>query len=187
MRKFVGIIMMALAITSCGGSNETQITEPAKTPDAAPTAPAPEATPQSDQPGVIPVEVAACDLLTAEDVAAAAGLAVIEMRDEPPITCVFDFGDSTGVQLWVTIEDGQGRFAGPANLLSEYLLLEAKGDATVIADVGEQAVCCPFRTIAVDAGEGRFIALSVNGGYGELGEPRDVLVSLARLALERLG
>ena len=33
-----------------------------------------------------------------------------------------------------------------------------------------------------DAGEGRFIALGVVGRYGELSEPRDVLV---RLAVER--
>jgi hypothetical protein len=62
----------------------------------------------------------------------------------------------------------------------------ADGEAEFIDEVGEQALCCPFRAIAVDAGGGRFIAVSVGGGYTELAEPRDVLVSLARAALGRL-
>lgn len=175
---------------ACGGSEaDTDTTDAAAQEADAPTAAAaPTASEQTSPSGdVVPVEVAPCDLLTADEVQAATGLPVVEVRDEPPIDCVFDLGDDAGVEVWVTIEDGQGRFRGPANLFTQYMLREADGEAEGIAEVGERAVCCPFRTIAVDAGGGRFIAVLVNGGYGELAEPRDALVSLAQTAVDRLG
>ncbi len=63
----------------------------------------------------------------------------------------------------------------------------AEGSAETVPDLGVAAVYSQaFRGLAVDAGSGRFIGLGVNGGYGELAEPRDVLIELAAAALGRL-
>jgi hypothetical protein len=130
------------------------------------------------------VEVPPCDLVNVDEVAAAAGLSVAESRDEPPISCVFDFGEEAGVAIFVHVDDGEGRFGAPAALFDDYM---AEGSAEIIPDLGVAAVYVEgFRGLAVDAGGGRFIALGVNGGYGELAEPRDVLIALATAALGRL-
>jgi hypothetical protein len=179
-RTIAGLMVMLAVMTACGGSSDTGGDSPEAEPDAVAT------TSASETAEVVAMDIAPCDLLTADEVAAATGLAVEEVRDEPPIDCVYDLGADAGVDVYVTIEDGQGRLAAPANLLEEYLLLVADGEAEVVTGVGEQAVCCPFRAIAVDAGGGRFIAVSVGGLYTELAEPRDVLISLAETALGRL-
>ncbi len=137
--------------------------------------------------GVVSVEVPPCDLLTADEVSAAAGLTVTESRDEPPISCVFDFGEENGVAIFVNVEDGEGRLAGPASIFDNYMAMVADGSAEIVPDLGAAAVYAQgFRGLVVDAGGGRFFGLGVNGGYGELAEPKDVLIELAVAALGRL-
>ena len=160
-RTIAGLMVMLAVMTACGGSSDTGGDSPEAEPDAVATTSASASA--SETAEVVAMDIAPCDLLTADEVAAATGLAVEEVRDEPPIDCVYDLGADAGVDVYVTIEDGQGRLAAPANLLEEYLLLVADGEAEVVTGVGEQAVCCPFRAIAVDAGGGRFIAVSVGG------------------------
>lgn len=136
---------------------------------------------------VVPVEVPPCDLLTADEVSAAAQLTVAETRDEPPISCVFDFGKEIGVAIFINVDDGEGRSRAPAAVFDGYMAMVADGSAEIVPDLGAAAVYAQeFRGLAVDAGGGRFIALGVNGGYGELAEPRDVLIELAATAVGRL-
>jgi hypothetical protein len=188
LRALVGAIVLVLVLAGCGASGGTAepsvATGGSVTTTQAATTQAAITTAGGDE--IVPIDAAPCDLLTADEVAAATGLAVEEVRDEPPISCDFRLGPDAGVYIEVIIEDGQGRLGGAANLLSEYLLLVEDGEAEVVADVGEQAVCCPFRTIAVDAGGGRFFAVGVGGGYTELAEPLEVLLSLAKSILDRL-
>jgi hypothetical protein len=182
-RALAVLIVLLLLVAGCGdGGGTAQTTGP--TDGVATTTLAATTAAAGDE--VVPLDAAPCDLVTADEVAGATGLTVEEVRDEPPISCAFDLGPDAGVYVEVIVEDGQGRLGGAANLLREYLLLVEDGEAEVIADVGEQAVCCPFRTIAVDAGGGRYFAVSVGGGYTELAEPLEVLVSLARSILDRL-
>jgi len=174
--KPAGLLLVLVVLAGCGGGESAVET----TTTAATTS----STVTGDP--VVPIEVSPCDLLTAEEVEAATGLAVEEVRDEPPISCAFDLGTEAGVRIEVIIEDGEGRFGGAANLLREYLLLVDAGEAQLITDVGDRAVCCPFRAIAVDAGGGRYFAVAVGGGYGQLAEPLAVLVRLAESVLDRL-
>jgi hypothetical protein len=180
LRKLIGLAAVLLSLAGCGGGDAAETTAPATTATTALAATAAEGS------EVVPIEAEPCDLLTVEEVEAATGLTVEEVRDEPPIYCDFDLGSEAGVYLQVIIEDGEGRFGGPANLLEEYLLLVDQGEAEMIGGLGEQAVCCPFRAIAVDAGGGRFFAVAVGGSYAELAEPLEVLVTLARSVLGRL-
>jgi hypothetical protein len=132
---------------------------------------------------VVPLDARPCDLLTAEDVGAATGLTADAGREDGPVTCAYDLGTDTGVSIFVAIEDGQGRFSGAASLYTAYL--DEEGE--MIAGIGESAVYMQaFRAIAVDAGNGRFFAVGVNGGYSELAEPRDALVELATVGLGNL-
>ncbi len=135
----------------------------------------------------VAVEVAPCDLLTAEEVSLATGLNVEEVVEDPPITCIFDLGVEAGVDVFVAVDDGQGRVGGPAAVFEAYTALIEDGEAEAVADLGEGAVYAPgFRGLAVDAGGGRFIGLGINGGFQHLQDPRDVLIHLAAAALERL-
>jgi hypothetical protein len=125
--------------------------------------------------------------LSVADVVAATGLEVLEAHNEPPISCVFDLGPDGTEAIFVSLEDGEGRSIGPAAVFDSYVELVAAGDAQEISGVGEQAIFAPsYRGLVVDVGQGDFIALGVNGGYGALSEPRDVLISLARSVLSRL-
>lgn len=72
---------------------------------------------------VAALEVSPCDLLTPDEVLAATGLAVEEVRDEPPITCVFDLRVDAGVDVYVTVDDGRGRLGGPAAAFEPYTAL----------------------------------------------------------------
>lgn len=182
LRTVAAAVVLLMVSAGCGGGSTAETTAPTETT----VAPATTATTGVVDSGVVPLEVSPCDLLTAPEVEAATGLTVVEVRDEPPITCAFDLGPEAGVYIHTIIEDGEGRLGGAANLLQEYLLLVEGGEAELVADVGEQAVCCPFRTIAVDAGGGRFFAVGVGGGYGALAEPLEVLLTLARAVLGRL-
>lgn len=184
--RLTWMVLLMVVLAGCGGGG-TAVTDTAPESTAASSTAASETTTTTvEAGGIVPLEVPPCDLLTAEEVEAATGLLVEEVRDEPPISCVFDLASEAGEYIEVIIEDGQGRFGGAANLLSEYLLLVEDGEAEVVGDVGEQAVCCPFRAIAVDAGGGRFFAVAVGGGYGALAEPLEVLVTLAGSVLGRL-
>jgi len=136
---------------------------------------------------VVAVEVPPCDLLTADEVASATGLEVEGVIEDGAITCVFDLGTEAGVDVFVGVDDGQGRLGGPAALFEAYTTMIVDGEAEAIAGLGERAVYTPvFRGLAIDAGGGRYISLGVNGGYQQLQEPRDVLTTPATAALARL-
>lgn len=177
---------IAVVVAACGGQasdQESVTTNAPATTAPATTAPAP-ATAEGE---VVPVDADPCDLMEIEEVATAAGLSVDEARNESSISCVFDFGEEAGVAIFVNVEDGAGRLSGPASLFDNYMATVADGSAEVIPDLGAAAVYSQdFRGLAIDAGGGRFIALGVSGGYGELAEPRDVLIELAAIALDRL-
>lgn len=180
MRRVGTLFGAVLLLAACGGES---VSDTSVGTDAA----AVTTTSAATEAEVVPVEAPPCSLLTADEVAAATGLTVAETRDEPPISCVFDFGEEVGVAIFVNVEDGEGRFAAPASMFDNYMGMVADGSAEIVPDLGVAAVYAQqFRGLAVDAGGGRFIALGVNGGYGELAEPRDVLIELAAAALARL-
>jgi hypothetical protein len=169
-----------LLLAACGGEVVPETSVGTDAPATTTANPAAEAE-------VVPVEAAPCSLVTVDEVAAAAGLTVVESREEPPISCVYDFGEEAGVAIFVNIDDGEGRFIAPASMFDNYMGMVAEGSAEIVPDLGVAAVYAQgYRGLAVDAGGGRFIALGVNGGYGELAEPRDVLIELAAAALGRL-
>ena len=178
MRRMVWVLSGAgLLLAACGGDAAPDTT-------AATEAPAATTTTAAADVGVVPMDVSPCALVTVEEVAAAAGLQVVESGADGPISCVFDFGEQTGVAIFLNIDDGEGRFGAPASVFESYMATEG---AESIPGLGEAAVYVQgFRGLAVDAGDGRYIGLGVNGGYGELAEPRDVLVELAAAALGRL-
>ena len=183
MIRVVGLLCgLALLLAACGAE--------AAVPDTTFGADAPSTTTSTSaavEPDVVPVVVSPCSLVNEEEVAAAAGLTVSEIRDEPPISCVFEFGEEVGVAIFVNVDDGEGRFGAPAGLFDEYMAMVADGSAEIVSGLGVAAVYVQgFRGLAVDAGGGRFIGLGVNGGYAELSEPRDVLIDLAGAALGRL-
>ena len=125
--------------------------------------------------------------MTAEEVSTATGLDVVEVLDDPPLSCIFDLGPDAGVDVFVSVDDGQGRMAGPAAVLEAYAPLLDGGEAEVIAGLGENAIYAPgFRGLAVDAGDGVFIAVGINGGFRELQEPREPLIELMSAALGRI-
>ena len=133
------------------------------------------------------IETAPCDLVTSDEVATATGLAVGEATEQPPLSCVFPTGNDSGVDVYVNADDGQGRGSGPAAVFAAYGDLAANGSAESVAGIGEGAFYSQgFRTLVVDAGGGRFIAVGVNGGYQALDAPRDALIAIATAALGRL-
>ena len=188
--RMAGMLCGALLLlAACGGETVPDTTIGTDAPDTSvgTDVPATTTTSSAAEPAVVPVEASPCSLVTADEVAAATGLTVVESRDEPPISCVFDFGEDVGVAIFVSVDDGEGRSAAPAALFDGYMAKVAEGSAEPVPDLGIAAVYSQgFRGLAVDAGGGRFIGFGVNGGYGELAEPRDVLVELAAAALGRL-
>ena len=178
-RIFAALCCVAL-LAACGGDGTTAGDMPPGSNPAADTAST------TTTAGVVPIEVLPCDLLTPEEVAAATGLDVEAMVEEPPITCVFDLGAEAGVDVFVSIDDGRGRAAGPAAVFEAYATAD-NAEAEIVGGLGDGAFYEPgYRGLAVDAGGGRFIGLGVNGGFQELADPRDALVELAALALGRL-
>lgn len=179
--RTVGVLCGAiLLLAACGGEDSQETSAVA---DAAPTT---STTAAAEQETVL-VSVSPCDLVSAEEVSAAAGLTVAESGAESPISCVFDFGEEAAVAIFVNVDGGEGRFGAPASLFEEYMAMVPEGSAELVPDLGVAAVYAQgFRGLAVDAGDGRFIGFGVNGGYGELAEPRDVLIELAVAALGRL-
>lgn len=180
-RIVAALCCVVLLLAACGGDGTTAGDMPPGTDPAADAASTTATT-----AGVVPIEVPPCDLLTPEEVAAATGLEVEAMVEEPPITCVFDLGADAGVDVFVSIDDGQGRMAGPAAVFQAYAGAD-NAEAEVVGGLGEGAFYEPgYRGLAVDAGGGRFIGLGVNGGFQELADPKEALVELAALALGRL-
>ena len=179
--RTVGVLCgVMLLFAACGGETAPETSAAA---DAAPTT----STTAAAEQETVSVAVSPCDLVTADEVTAAAGLTVAESGTESPISCVFDFGEEAAVAIFVNVDDGEGRFGAPASLFENYMAMVAEGSAELVPDLGAAAVYVQgFRGLAVDAGDGRFIAFGVNGGYGELAEPRDVLIELAVAALGRL-
>ncbi len=104
------LVCVVVLLTACGDTPSSPTTS---TAGAAPTS---TTTAAGVGPDVVAVEVAPCDLVTAEEVAAVTGLVVAEVRDEQPISCVFDFGEDAGVGIFVSVDDGQGRLSAPAAL-----------------------------------------------------------------------
>ncbi len=133
------------------------------------------------------MDVAPCDLVTAADVEAATGLTVVATDDDPILPsngCVFDVGVSA--EVFVSVDDGQGRSTGPAALFEAYLDTDG---AEMIPDLGTAAVySSAYRTLVVDAGDGQFFAVGLSGGYPpELEADREILLALGLDALARLG
>jgi len=174
--RMVGMLCgVVLLLAACGGDAASDPTSPTATTTTAA---------ESDS---TPIAASPCSLVTVDEVTTAAGLTATEPRDEPPISCVFEFADDVGVALFVNVDDGEGRMTAPAAVFDNYMAMVADGEAETIPDLGIAAVYAQgFRGLAVDAGGGRFIALGLNGGYGELAEPKDVLIELATAALGRL-
>jgi hypothetical protein len=172
VRAVLLVVFLTLSLAACAGDGATTA--------AAPTEPSTSTTVAEAAGDIVPVDAAPCTLLTADDVNGATGLTAADGREDGPITCVYDIGADAGVAVFVVIEDGQERFSGPASLYAAYV----DEGAEMITGLGETAVYSQgFRTIAIDAGGGKFIAVGVNGGYSELAEPRDALVKMASVAL----
>jgi hypothetical protein len=170
----------ALLLVACGGDGASDTTAPAATTTTT-------SVTGTAEPGIVPVGVAPCDLVTGDEVAAATGLTVAQVKDEPPVSCVFELATEPLVAIFVTVDDGQGRFGAPSTVFDDYTARIPEDGAEAIPGLGDGAVYAPsFRGLAVAAGGGKFLAFGVNGGYTELAEPRDALVTLAHDALGRL-
>ena len=171
-----------LLLAGCGGGDDA---EPTATAAAVSSTAA--TSPIAGASKVVAVKVPPCSLVTAAEVEAATGLKVKEIRDEPPISCVFDLGADAGVTVFVNVEDGQDRSVGPASVFRAYDERVATGNAEAVPGLGRSARYAPaYRGLVVDVGDGRFISLGVSGGFKHLQNPRDALISLARSALGRL-
>jgi ABC-type transport system substrate-binding protein len=176
------VVGMVLTVAACGGQASEQTTTTTATPATSTTTSTTVAGAQ-----VTPITVDPCTLVTTEEVAAATSLTVTEVRTESPTTCIFDFGPEAGVAVFLSVDDGEGGFTAPSSLFENYMALVADGSAETISDLGAAAVFAQsFRGLAIDAGDGRFFALGVNGGYGQLAEPRDAFIELAGIAAGRL-
>jgi len=184
MMRSVGVLCCTLVILA--GCGDDAVSSPdSSAHDASTSTTVVSITPPTT--GVVAVDVPPCDLLTAEEVSSVSGLDVEEVGEVSPIACVFNFGTEAGVQVVVTVDDGEGRLAGPAAVFEAYAALVEDGEAEAVAGLGEGAVYAPgYRGLAVDAGGGRFIGLAVSGGFQHLRDPRDLLVQLATAALRHL-
>lgn len=184
MTRAVVFCCALLLLASCGGDDADE---------AAPTssAAAPDETTvtlgEAPSGEVVAITAEPCSLLTAEEVAAATGLAVTDAIPDSSTTCVFDLGAEAGVDIFITVDDGAGRMTSPSAVYADYAARVGDGSAVAIDGVGAGAFYdSGFRAIAVDAGGGRFFVVGVNGGYQALEQPRDALISLAENAVVRL-
>jgi len=194
MTRSVGVVCGVLVLLAgCGGDDST----PNASPAASSTVGAGSTTGSTvvdsttiapDVGSVASIEMAPCELVTSPEVAAATGLTVVAVDNDPvlpPNGCVFDVGVTA--EVFVSIDDGQGRVTGAASMFEGYTA-EIGSSAEPIPELGASAVySSAFRTLAVEAGEGRFFAVGLSGGYPEeLSEPLDALVALATAAIGRL-
>lgn len=183
MRSLSVLLLIPSLLTACGDGATTS-TDPSgdtvlPSTTTVPTTPA--------TTGITAVEVPPCDLLSATEVSAATGLDVVEVIEESSSLCIFDLGIEAGVDLFLSMEGGEVSPGSPAAVFEEYTSLIDDAEAEAVTGLGEGAVyAAGFRGLAIDAGGGRFMLLGVNGGYQHLQDPRDVLISLAATALERL-
>ena len=176
MTRTLGAICCVVVLLGACGEDES-----------APTSVAADASTTTAQTGVVAIETPPCDLVSPDEVAGATGLAVGDATDQPPLSCIFPVGDKSGVDVYVNADDGEGRGIGPAAVFAAYEEMVADGSSEAVGGIGKAAFYSQgFRTLAVDAGGGRFIAVGVNGGYSELEAPRDALIAIAVAALGRL-
>lgn len=172
-----------LLLASCGGTDADEAATTSTTTDAGETTVTATEPPSDD---VVAITADPCSLLTADEVAAATGLAVAEVIPDGTATCVFDLGAEAGVDIFITVDDGAGRMTSPSAVYADYAARVGDGAAEAVAGVGAAAVYdSGFRAIAVDAGGRQFLVVGVNGGYQQLEDPRDALVSLAETAVGR--
>lgn len=188
IRSIVVTLLLAAPLVACGTADTADTVDDASSTSAPTTAPTPtggipSTSADSTERMVVPLDVAPCSLLTADEVGMATGLPAAAGVEDGPISCSFELTGTT-VSVFVSVEDGEGRIAGGASLHEAY----SSGGGEVVDGLGESAVySSAFRAIAVDAGGGRFYAVGLNGGYPpELDDPKDVLVGLATLALARI-
>ncbi|MEZ5115197.1 MAG: hypothetical protein R2737_02910 [Candidatus Nanopelagicales bacterium] len=198
----VGLAVGGL-VAGCGGSSEPTGSVPASpdrtaSGDVAPDVTATQDVPASeaaDLPGdasaeavVLPAQPVAwdvdpCSLVTAAEVEAATGETVTGTAEQPPITCLYTLD---GVDVFVSVEDGEGRMGGPAAVYEGYLGWLPTGEAVEVEGVGESALYAPsVRGLAVHVGDGRYLAVGVNGGFSVLAEPQQALVEVANAAVGR--
>ena len=179
MKRLVSLVCCLVVVNACG--DDTTGT----TGTAAPSTTAAVTSAPAD--GVVPLDRDPCDLVTADEVAAAVGAGVAPGRADPPLGCVFDLQDVPQVHIAVIIEDGAGRLGGAASIFEGYRALVADGDAEDVPAIGIAAVYAPgFRGLAVDAGGGRYFAVAVGGGYQALEQPKEALIALARAVMAGL-
>lgn len=184
-------LVVALAVLvagACGGDESIQTTTSSTTvPATTTTATGTDPPATTVTPAVVAVVADPCDLLTADEVEAITGHPVVEVRPYAPIGCDFDLGPELEVYVQTSVDDGMGRLAGPANLYADYSARHDEGTAEAVAVVGAAASYDPrFRAIAVDLGDGRYVAVGIGGRFTTLGEPREELTALAELMVARL-
>jgi len=181
MRKSGALFAVLTLLAGCGGGETA--TDTTSAPEV--TTVEPVASTAGDSVPVAAMDVAPCELVTSDDVAAATGLAVVGEDDAAlgPDSCVFDVGVSADV--FVAVDDGGGSSTGPAALFAAYVA----GSAESISGLGEAAVySSTYRTLVVDAGGGRYFAVGLSGGYpDELSADREILIALAAAAVGRIG
>lgn len=193
------ILVAALALAACGSDDAL--------PDADGTGPDPvepstlidPTEEEEDETGLVlaagrvrAIDAEPCELLTADEVERATGIDVVAVEPDGPISCLFDLDAESRVGILLSLDDGEGRMIGGASVFDAYLT-ELAGDEIEILEVtglGQAALFSPrFRGLAVDAGDGRFIAIGVHGSSATLVDPdenHDLLVELAGLVVERL-
>lgn len=193
------ILVAALALAACGSDDAL--------PDADGTGPDPvepstlidPTEEEEDETGLVlaagrvrAIDAEPCELLTADEVERATGIDVVAVEPDGPISCLFDLDAEARVGIMLSLDDGEGRMIAGASVFDAYLT-ELVGDEIEILEVtglGQAALFSPrFRGLAVDAGDGRFIAIGVHGSSATLVDPdenHDLLVELAGLVVERL-
>lgn len=193
------ILVAALALAACGSDDAL--------PDADGTGPDPvepstlidPTEEEEDETGLVlaagrvrAIDADPCELLTADEVERATGIDVVAVEPDGPISCLFDLDAESRVGILLSLDDGEGRMIAGASVFDAYLT-ELAGDEIEILEVtglGQAALFSPrFRGLAVDAGDGRFIAIGVHGSSATLVDPdenHDLLVELAGLVVERL-
>lgn len=182
MSKIIVTVCCAIALLAACGGDESS-------PTGATAADATTSTTAANDgdADVVAIETPPCELVTSDDVASATGLAVGDATEQPPLSCIFAVGNDSGIDVYVNADDGAGRGIGPAAVFAAYEDMVVEGSAEAVTGVGEAAFYSQgFRTLAVNAGGGKFIAVGVNGGYSELDEPREALIAIATAAIGRI-
>ena len=185
MNRWTTMLCCVALLGACGSEGGDEATSTATDPSSS------TAAVTTDGPGdgdvVVAITTNPCDLVTADEVAAATGLGVEAVVDQPPLGCVFDLGETAGVDIWVARDDGEGRLAGPASVYADYASRLDGPNTQVVDGVGEAAIFDRgYRALAVDAGGDRYLLVAVNGGYQELDEPLAALTAIAQAAVGRV-